>query len=95
MSYLPRKARTYEPQRRKVGSFASDHAKRKSGLNRLAITRREALALTAFGVAASPGLVEGFEDQLDTKCEDPPGALRDERLEGPSPSPLRLEACPQ
>ena len=67
MSYLPRKARTYEPQRRKVGSFASDHAKRKSGLNKLAITRREALALTAFGLAASPGLVEGFEDQLDTK----------------------------
>src|SRR6516162_7806418 len=38
-----------------MGSFADRHGKRKSGLHGSGITRREALALAAFGLAASPG----------------------------------------
>ena len=37
-----------------MGSFADRHGKRLPGLNGFAVTRREALALAAFGLAAAP-----------------------------------------
>ena len=38
-----------------MGSFANRQGIRESGLNGSGITRREALALTAFGLALAPG----------------------------------------
>src|SRR6516225_4226591 len=39
-----------------MGSFANRHGKRQPGLNGFAVTRRDALALAAFGLAAAPHL---------------------------------------
>ena len=37
-----------------MGAFANRHGKRRPGLNGFAVTRREALALAAFGITAAP-----------------------------------------
>ena len=39
-----------------MGSFANRHGKRRPALNGFVVTRREALALAAFGLAAAPHL---------------------------------------
>jgi peptide/nickel transport system substrate-binding protein len=38
-----------------MGSFAGRHGNHDAGVSRSGITRREALALTAFGLVAAPG----------------------------------------
>src|SRR5580693_4973261 len=42
-------------RRRNMGSFAGRHGNHDAGVSRSGITRREALALTAFGLVAAPG----------------------------------------